>query len=66
MNGFVGFLAGAVATALVATDTGRRLTNELGRSVSASAKRKYDELITNITPPETGAADGTTKEENHV
>lgn len=66
MNGFVGFLAGAVATALVATDTGRRLTNGFGRSVSASAKRKYDELITNITPPATGAADGTTKEEDHV
>lgn len=65
MNGFVGFLAGAVATALVATDTGRRLTNELGRSLSASAKRKYDELITNITPPATGA-NGTTKEEDHV
>lgn len=65
MNGFVGFLAGAVATALVATDTGRRLTNELGRSVSASAKRKYDEIITNITPLETGADDGT-KEKDHV
>lgn len=63
MNGMVCFLAGAVATALVATPVGRRMSNGLGEIVSTEAKRRYEAVMAGITPKtETDADNGAEKE----
>lgn len=48
------FLLGAAATALLTTDSGRKLADRIGAAVTNAAKAKYDEAMAAIEQPKTG------------
>ena len=66
MNPLFSFLLGAAATALLTTDSGRKLADRIGELAQTAIKEKYDEAVAVLTPHEKdGAIDDAQEEKEH-
>lgn len=66
MNPLFSFLLGAAATALLTTDSGRKLADRIGELARNTVAEKYDEAVAVLTPQgKEGASDDAQEEKEH-
>ena len=66
MNPLFSFLLGAAATALLTTDSGRKLADRIGELAQTAIREKYDEAVAVLTPQgKEGASNDAQEEKEH-